>query len=178
PAPPRYTLSLHDALPIFDDELACLRRDRADRRRVRFQRQPHAFLRADELELGDPRHADAPGTGAGVAAADDDVLGPHYDGGFGAGSRHRTGRVAGREYRIAHPHALTFVPPEQQVRRAEERRHEARLRPRVELARLAHFLEPAAIHHADAVRHRERLLLVVRHEDRGDPDGALDGANG
>ena len=34
------------------------------------------------------------------------------------------------------------------------------------------------MHHADAVRERERLLLVVRDEDRGDAELALDLANG
>jgi hypothetical protein len=34
--------------------------------------------------------------------------------------------------------------------------------------RRAHLLEPALLHHADAVRQRQRLVLVVRDEDGGD----------
>src|SRR5262249_19902913 len=44
----------------------------------------------------------------------------------------------------------------------------------VDLARGAHLLEPAAAHHRDAVRHGERLTLVVGDIDRGDPDLALE----
>ncbi len=34
--------------------------------------------------------------------------------------------------------------------------------------------DPAAAHHGDPVRHRERLLLIVGHVDERDPDLALD----
>ena len=39
-----------------------------------------------------------------------------------------------------------------------------------------HLLDHAAVHHRDAVGHRERLLLVVGHVDERDPDLALDAA--
>ena len=38
----------------------------------------------------------------------------------------------------------------------------------IDLARRADLLQHAAREHADAVRHRQRLFLVVRHEDGGD----------
>ena len=46
----------------------------------------------------------------------------------------------------------------------------------VDLARRAELLDPSPVHHRDAVGETERLGLVVRHEDRGDPHRALDGA--
>ena len=36
------------------------------------------------------------------------------------------------------------------------------------------LLDPAAVHHRDPVRHRQRLLLVMGDVDKGDPDLALD----
>ncbi len=47
----------------------------------------------------------------------------------------------------------------------------------IERARLADFLQPAAVHHADPIGHAEGLFLVVRHEDRRDADGPLNLAN-
>jgi hypothetical protein len=44
----------------------------------------------------------------------------------------------------------------------------------IQRARLAHFLQPAAVHDTDAVGHAERFFLVVRDEHGGDADGALD----
>ena len=44
----------------------------------------------------------------------------------------------------------------------------------VDLARRADLLDAALVHHRDAVAHRERLFLVVRHEDERDADLALD----
>ena len=53
-----------------------------------------------------------------------------------------------------------------------------RLRPQVELVRAAALEQPALVHDADAVGERERLLLVVGDEDRGDAQLALDPAHG
>ena len=64
--------------------------------------------------------------------------------------------------------------PEHQIGGAEERRDEPRAGPLVERARLPDFLEAAAIHHADPVRHAECFFLIVRDEDGRDPDRALD----
>ena len=62
----------------------------------------------------------------------------------------------------------------QDVQRADEGGDEARLRPVVDLERRADLLRPAAVHHHDAVGDRQRLFLVVRHEDRGDAEVLLD----
>src|SRR5262245_6839213 len=57
---------------------------------------------------------------------------------------------------------------------ADEASHEDGGGGLVDLAGGAHLLEPAAAHHRDAVRHGERLALVVGDVDRGDPDLALE----
>src|SRR2546427_7753316 len=59
-------------------------------------------------------------------------------------------------------------------RRADELRDELVDRPSVELGRRRVRLEHAVPHQRDAVRHGERLELIVRHEDRGDPDLLLE----
>ncbi len=46
--------------------------------------------------------------------------------------------------------------------------------PLVDRLRIRHLLDHAAVHDRDAIGHRERLLLVVRYVDEGDPDVALD----
>jgi hypothetical protein len=47
--------------------------------------------------------------------------------------------------------------------------HERARRPQIELAGLADLLEMALAHDTHPVAHRHRLLLVMGHEDRGDP---------
>ena len=64
--------------------------------------------------------------------------------------------------------------PRQQVRRAEEAGDERRRRALVQLLRRAELLDAAAVHDRDRVRHRHRLLLVVRDVDERDPDLVLD----
>ena len=59
------------------------------------------------------------------------------------------------------------------VQRADEGGDEARFRPVVDLERRAELLDPALAHHDDPVRHGQGLFLVVRHEDRGDAERAL-----
>ncbi len=44
----------------------------------------------------------------------------------------------------------------------------------VDLPRGAQVLDGAVVHHGDAVRHRQRLILIVRHVDERDADLALD----
>ena len=44
----------------------------------------------------------------------------------------------------------------------------------VDLPRRARLLDPALVHHRDAVAHRERFLLVVRDEDERDAEVGLD----
>ena len=60
---------------------------------------------------------------------------------------------------------------------AHELRDEVRRRVGVELGRWRQLLEPAPVHHADAVGDRERLLLVVSHEQGGGADLQLDPAD-
>ena len=49
--------------------------------------------------------------------------------------------------------------------------------PVVDLERRAELLDVAGVQHDDAVGDRQRLFLVVRHEDGGDAELALDGAD-
>ena len=70
------------------------------------------------------------------------------------------------EERLAELHVAITVRPEHEIRGAEERGDESRAGPLIERARLADFLEPAAVHDADAIGHAERFFLVVRHEHR------------
>ena len=55
--------------------------------------------------------------------------------------------------------------PREEVAHPDEIGDEMVLRMLVQLERRAHLLEDAEIHDADAVAHRQRLLLAVRHED-------------
>src|SRR5215470_15774753 len=68
-----------------------------------------------------------------------------------------------------HPAAVAF----DEVGDADEPGHERRPRPLVYLDRGADLLDAALIQHRDAIAHRQRLLLVVRHVDEGDADLAL-----
>ncbi len=61
-----------------------------------------------------------------------------------------------------------------QVRDADEPGDEGRRRPLVDALGLVDLLDLAAVHHRDPVRHRQRLLLVVRHVDERDADLPLD----
>ena len=62
----------------------------------------------------------------------------------------------------------------QQVGHADEPGDELRLGLVVDLLGRADLLDPALAHHRDPVAHRERLFLIVGHEDEGDADLALD----
>src|ERR1043165_3852235 len=48
--------------------------------------------------------------------------------------------------------------------------NEPRPRALVDLARRADLLDPASVHHRDAIRDRHRFFLVMRHEDRGNAE--------
>ena len=61
-----------------------------------------------------------------------------------------------------------------QVRDAEEVRHERRARPLVEVGRGAGLLDLAAVHDRDRVGHAHGLFLIVRHVHEGDADVLLD----
>ena len=101
------------------------------------------------------------------------VLGPHDDGRLVAAAQ-RAGPAIDLKERLAELHVAIAVGAEQQVRGAEESRDEARAGPLIQRARLADFLEPTAVHHADPVGHAERFFLIVSHHDRRDADRALD----
>ena len=59
------------------------------------------------------------------------------------------------------------------VHGADELGHERGRGVRVELVGKRDLLERAVLHHADPVGHRQRLLLVVRDEQRGDAESLL-----
>ena len=135
-----------------------------------------ARQRAEELEPrqfgGDRREALGRGVAIGERA---ERLGPkrERDGGaLGRGElRHDEG--AGAE---PHERALALLPGDhavEKIGRAEEGGDERRRRPAVQLLRRADLLEAPAAHHRDPVRDRQRLLLVVRHVDRGDAERLL-----
>ena len=65
----------------------------------------------------------------------------------------------------------------QDVERADEGGDKARARPVVDLEGRADLLGLALVHDDDAVGDRQRLFLVVRHEDRGDAEILLDRAD-
>ena len=77
--------------------------------------------------------------------------------------RSRCGRAAGSTTR---PRRMLSVPTKEATKRGA--------RAVVDLERRADLLDPAVVHHHDAVGHRQRLFLVVRHVDRGDAELALD----
>ncbi len=64
-------------------------------------------------------------------------------------------------------------PSRVEVDRADELGDEAIRRSVVELARRAHLLDHALVEHGQPIGDRHRLLLVVRDEDRGEPEPAL-----
>jgi len=71
----------------------------------------------------------------------------------------------------------TAQPPGQlarhDVRAADEARDERRRRAGVEHAWRVELLDPAVIEHGDAIRHRQRLALVVRDEHERDAEPPL-----
>src|SRR5215470_4576356 len=95
------------------------------------------------------------------------------------GHRHRRSRPA-RCRRRAHPRLTPrhLVPAEdargKQIGVADEAGHEDGGGRLVDVARGAYLLDPAAAHHRDAIRHGQRLALIVGDVDGGDPDFALE----
>ncbi len=65
-------------------------------------------------------------------------------------------------------------PALEQVRRADEPRDEGRRRVLVHLRRRADLLDPPLVEDGDAVAHRQRLFLVVRHVDERHPELLLE----
>ncbi|WP_376743527.1 hypothetical protein [Ensifer canadensis] len=102
------------------------------------------------------------------------MLRPHHDetalplADPGAGEPERNAGIE-RDGGAARPN-----PARQQVGATDEFRNEARLRALVDFARRTDLLDPPGIHHGDAVGHAEGFRLVVRHENGGGADLALD----
>ncbi len=93
------------------------------------------------------------------------MLGPHAEDDLALDARHRQvdpgpaqAPIASHDAREAHRRA------------PDEAGHEHVRGALVELARRADLLEPAAVHHRDAIAHCHRLDLVVRDVDGGGAD--------
>ncbi len=104
-----------------------------------------------------------------------DLLGADRDGDLGAVHETRLRRHIERGARQGHVRARPIAREfsAEHVRGADELVYEQRRRPVIDLGRRGHLLDTSARHHGDAVRHRERLLLVVRDQNRGDAVLAL-----
>ena len=71
------------------------------------------------------------------------------------------------------PHRDLVAIALDQVRDADEPRDEGRPRPLVHLDRRSGLLDPAVMHHRDAVAHRQRFFLIVRDVDERDAQPPL-----
>ncbi|MDW8319362.1 MAG: hypothetical protein RMN53_16145 [Anaerolineae bacterium] len=89
-------------------------------------------------------------------------------------------RVMGRQGEANGPelHRAVQLLAQQQVGRAQEAGDELGLRVTIELLRWADLQQAAEAHHADAISYLKSLLLVVGDQDSGDPQLALDPAQG
>ncbi len=65
----------------------------------------------------------------------------------------------------------------QEIGAADEPGDKPRLRPVVQRHRIIHLLDPAMVHHHDAVGGHHRLGLVMRHIDRGDAERVVQAAD-
>ena len=122
-----------------------------------------------------------PETAATVGRPVDDraqPLGPQHHGdriaGLGEGRADRLDHRATVETHPRPPVVDRVERARQQVGRADEPGDEDARRRGVDLLWRADLLDLAPAHDRDAVAHRERLALVVGHEDERDPDLALD----
>ncbi len=146
------------------------RRDRCDDRELAAERDVHPHDRAEE---GPARDEPEPGT----VGAQAHRLGTQQHVDVGAGSEDL---VSGREGQARPEHvdaASRGRRAWQAVHGPDELRDEDVGRLLVDLRGHAELLEPAGAHDADPVRDRERLLLVVGHEQRRDADLELDAAD-
>src|SRR6185437_12554654 len=105
-----------------------------------------------------------------------DVLGPHHgdDLMFGAGVTlgGAQARAAG-DKAFAESQSRGAALAQEQIRRAEEGRDEARRGMMIETLRATGFEEASVVHDADAIGERERFLLIVRDQDGGHPEPSL-----
>ena len=81
--------------------------------------------------------------------------------------------AGGTEADLLRPQRARLAGLLQQIDLADEVGDEARARALVDLGRRADLLDPALVHHGDAVAHRQRLFLVVRHEHQRDAEPPL-----
>ena len=105
-------------------------------------------------------------------------LRPHRDHHRAARAERCPARARGRARSRPRPCRPTHADDRaaQPRRLADEFEHEQALRPPVDLGRVAEMLDPALVHHRDAVAHHQRLVLVVGDEDRGDAEIAQQAA--
>ena len=100
------------------------------------------------------------------------LLGSHHERQLGADGR----AVVGRRRRIPSPRSIATRPPSRRSTRIAIEL-ETPMKSATKVSRGARratrgsvdLLDPAAVHHRDPVRHRQRLLLVVRDVDEGRP---------
>ena len=69
--------------------------------------------------------------------------------------------------------ALSRTTPASRLLTPDEVRDERRARPVVDLARRRQLDDPTRVHDRDAIGHRQRLFLIVRHVDERDADLAV-----
>ncbi|MNV39841.1 hypothetical protein D3C71_1314320 [compost metagenome] len=116
----------------------------------------------------------AAGQGTGGRFRKQDFFGPHDY----RALRYR--RAGHRDMRLADAGArFVFVLlglGREHIGLAQEAAHEMAGRPFVGLEGFGHLFHAALVHDHDAVRQRQRLGLVVRDQDGGGADGALDAA--
>jgi hypothetical protein len=90
---------------------------------------------------------------------------------------HRLGAL-GVDRGDAEADAVGGLACEQQVRGTQESCDESRGGLRVQVVGVAHLEQPPMIHDANRIGQRKGFFLIVRHQDRGDPELALHRADG
>ena len=83
-----------------------------------------------------------------------------------------TNRADCRAFAIGNHHTIFHAPHDarQKIRFADERGDKAIARSVVQILRGADLRDQSFVHHRDPVRHRQRLLLIVRDIDEGDAE--------
>ena len=139
--------------------------------------QPHAARRLEDVvrrrsqvDRLDDRRDDAD---AALASRQGELLGTHRDPDRIA-YLHPVRQRERQQLPVFEAHAVALGRRGDQVRDADELGDERVHGPLVDVLCAADLLEDAVVHDGDAVGHRERLLLVVRHVHERDADLALD----
>jgi len=126
--------------------------------------QPVEHVVTAELSLGDLRVP-------ALSTLELELLGPHCHVHGALGDACAAGDLEGAELRL---HAAGARRPGHDVDLPHELRRPAVGRPRVDLLGRTDLHDAAVAHHGQAVGERQRLLLVVGHEQRGGPGVAQD----